>query len=162
MHPDISTNTRFLCDEMVAGLARWLRAAGYDTAQVPLGGPDGLVLAQAVREGRLLLTRDRGILQRKAAPLRVVLLVGDGIDSWAQELVQRLDLDWRRAPFSRCLACNTPLVAAPSEALAQVPATLRGSAPVSWCGCCLKAFWPGGHVRRMAARLDFWAERRPH
>jgi len=49
---------RFLCDEMLAELARWLRIAGYDAAQAERGLADRQILDQAIAEGRLMLTRE--------------------------------------------------------------------------------------------------------
>ncbi len=36
-----SPEVRFLCDEMLTRLARWLRAAGYDTVMLEIGESDG-------------------------------------------------------------------------------------------------------------------------
>lgn len=150
----------FLCDEMLAGLARWLRAAGYDTALAAGGAGDGVLMALAAAERRLLLTRDRAILQRKGAGARVVVLAGVGLDAWARELGARLELDWRRAPFTRCMVCNTLLTVAPDDAVALVPDRSRRLGPLKWCPRCARPYWPGGHVRRMAARLERWSHER--
>lgn len=142
---------RFLTDEMLSGLARWLRAAGYDTTQAPAGELDGALVALAAAEARLLLTRDRAILERRQATGVAVVLAGEGLDAWAAELAG-LGLDWRRAPFTRCLICNTALVDAP----AAVPLPAGAHPPVRWCPACRKPYWRGGHVRRMEARLIRW------
>ena len=68
---------KFLCDEMLRGLARWLRAAGYDTAVAEVGERDGALLARAVAEGRLLVTRDREMNERRGSDGTVVLLVAN-------------------------------------------------------------------------------------
>src|ERR1700726_4335696 len=53
---------QFACDAMLGGLARWLRAAGYDASwQANIDDWDLIRLAQ--REGRILLTSDTGILR---------------------------------------------------------------------------------------------------
>lgn len=153
----MATAPSFLCDEMLAGLARWLRAAGYDTLRAETGESDGVLLAQARADGRLLLTRDRAILQRRAAPSLVVVLSGGELEAWARELASGLGLDWARAPFTRCLVCNTPLLLAPPHARDLVPEDARQLVPLKWCPCCAKPYWPGGHVRRMQARLERWA-----
>ena len=54
---------RFLCDEMLTGLARWLRIAGYDTAIVVRGRRDRDLVEQANSENRILLTRDRRLVE---------------------------------------------------------------------------------------------------
>jgi uncharacterized protein with PIN domain len=48
---------------MLGRLARYLRLMGYDVSYPP-PGPDARLIAVARAEGRVLLTRDRGIKQR--------------------------------------------------------------------------------------------------
>ncbi|MGM0434316.1 MAG: DUF5615 family PIN-like protein, partial [Pseudomonadota bacterium] len=49
---------RLLCDEMLNGIAQWLRVAGHDTTVPTPGLPDDQLMAQARAEGRWLLTAD--------------------------------------------------------------------------------------------------------
>ena len=58
----------FLADAMLGRLARWLRAIGCDTAQLPVHVPDAEVVALARREDRVLLTRDRHLLRELRPP----------------------------------------------------------------------------------------------
>ena len=52
------------------------------------------------------------------------------------------------------LACVLPA----SLALAQVPSASRAvGGPVQLCPDCGRLYWPGGHVRRMLARLAEWS-----
>ena len=69
---------KFLCDEMLANLARWLRAAGYDTLLAQQRASDRALLEQARTEDRWLLTRDHKLLEFRAAPGRVLRLRGAG------------------------------------------------------------------------------------
>ncbi|TVP60861.1 MAG: hypothetical protein EA349_00880, partial [Halomonadaceae bacterium] len=101
---------RILCDEMLLGLAGWLRIAGYDTRVPDPGTQDPQVVASAVREGRWLITRDRGLLTQSSTPEVVVLLESQGLNANCQELSRRLNLNWLHAPFSRCKRCNTRLI----------------------------------------------------
>ena len=89
---------RFLCDEMLTGLARWLRIAGYDTAIAVRGRRDRDLVEQANSENRILLTRDRRLVEIRTANDRTIVLESDGIDTCASELVKRLSLDWNRDP----------------------------------------------------------------
>ena len=146
---------RFLCDEMLRGLARWLRAAGYDTVTAPPGTSDRRLLAKARAEGRRLLSRDRKLLEHRDALRWVHLLQGEGVDAWARELRTGLGLDWQRAPFSRCLLCNTPI--APPPAGVRPPADLpAGAGKLRHCPRCRKWYWEGGHVARMRRKLRAW------
>ena len=102
---------RLMCDEMLQGLARWLRAAGYDT-ELARGLPDRAVIARCIAEQRVLITRDRHLASIVPGEVRVVLARGDRTDSTARALGRDLPVDWLRAPFTRCLIDNAPLAPA--------------------------------------------------
>lgn len=157
--PDGAAEVGFLCDEMLAGLGRWLRAAGYDTAVVERGIDDRQVAERAAHEGRVLLTRDRRLAEQVAGTGAVLLLVGNDIYAWARELAERLALDWMFRPFSRCLCCNTPLELADAAQQGDLPAAIRGTQDVRYCTTCDKLFWEGSHVWRMQQRLREWKGR---
>lgn len=55
---------RFLVDNMMGRLARWLRVVGVDAGYQHESNPDAIV-AKASAEGRILLTRDRKLVQRR-------------------------------------------------------------------------------------------------
>ena len=142
---------RLLCDEMLSGFARWLRAAGHDTALAARGQPDGELIRLAEAEGRVLLTKDRKMMERRTTA-RVLLLEGD-YDLLAARLKDELGLDWVAAPFTRCVVDNTVLAPAPPEAAEDAP----WAGPVNLCPACGRLYWPGSHVKRMQARLAAWA-----
>lgn len=143
---------RFLCDEMLQGLAEWLRVAGYDTRTPETGSHDRSVLANAVAEDRWLVTRDRGLVQHRDASLYVILLTGDGQEANARELTARLNLDWLHAPFSRCKRCNTPFRKGPLPGAPAPPES--GQRGVIHCAECQQTYWDGSHVRRMREKLE--------
>jgi hypothetical protein len=142
---------------MLAALARWLRAAGYDAALAPPGAPDRTLIDQARAERRVLVTRDR-TLAGEAKGVEAVLLPDGGLDDQADVLGRTLHLDWRLAPFTRCMMDNTPLRSATAEEVAAMPETSRNHpGPFRACPRCGRLFWPGSHVRRMNERLARWA-----
>ena len=148
---------RFLCDEMLRGLGRWLRAAGYDAVMARSGLPDRALAVRCAEEHRVLLTKDRQLAATVSATAPVVLLPGDGIDDSARALRIALDIDWQYAPFTRCLVDNRPLEAAPLCSATQVPERSRAAGgPLRVCPECGRLYWPGGHVRRMQQRLAAW------
>src|SRR4051794_12485260 len=153
------SDPRFLCDEMLGRLARYLRAAGYDTALASGGAADRDVVALARREHRCLLTCDRGIAEHKAARGIAIILPRSPLDALAQELASKLHVDWLRAPFTRCLVDNTPLQPVTSAELHRVP---RDVAPDDARGCpaCGRVYWAGSHHRRMQHRLQAWSQGR--
>lgn len=142
---------RFLCDEMLARLARLLRAAGYDTYLAAAGEPDAELIKTARREGRILVTRDKRLA---AAAEESVIVEGWGVDAEAHALSRAAVLDWEFAPFSRCVVDNAHLRDATDEELASLPSRARArGGPFRLCPACGRSYWPGSHVRRMEARL---------
>lgn len=150
--PDV----RLLCDEMLLRLGRWLRAAGYDTA-IAAGGDDAALIARCAAEDRILLTRDRHLAARAAGRAAVVRLADAAIEQQVHALKGELGIDWQKAPFTRCLLDNEPLDPAPPAAAAEVPPRSQAAGgPLRRCPLCGRLYWPGGHVRRMQARLADW------
>src|SRR3712207_469851 len=111
---------RFLCDAMLGGLAKWLRAAGYDTYYASEGTDvsDRSLTRKALDEGRVLLTSDGGFLERKPVRdgslgfLRVPHLP---LEEQLRLVVEHFDLDRRQ---SRCMECNGELGVVPCGAVA--------------------------------------------
>lgn len=150
---------RFLCDVMLARLARYLRAAGYDTAQAADGLADRDILLQAIAEGRWLLTLDRKIIEHKAARGRVVTLCHGSLDDQVGMLSRYFAMDWTGRAFTRCLLDNALLRPATEGQLAAVPAdVLRPGEALSACPRCGRVYWPGSHYRRMMGHLRRWQE----
>ena len=148
---------RLLCDEMLVRLGRWLRAAGYDTVIAEGGMPDAILLARCAAEERILLTRDRHLAAVADGRVSVVCLDESSIAAQARALRAAQDIDWLHAPFTRCLVDNAPLAPAPPDMAAQVPPASRAAGdPLQLCPTCGRRYWPGGHVRRMLARLAEW------
>ena len=151
-------DVRFMCDAMLARLARWLRAAGYD-AELGAGGADRDLVERCRAEARVLLTRDRHLTRNPGGPLQFLLLPHEGPDEHAMALSSAFGVDWMRDPFSRCLVDNTPLRNADEAEVAAAPAEARSlGGPFRACPCCRRVYWPGGHVRRMTARLERWRD----
>lgn len=143
----------FIADAHLGGLARLLRMAGFDTLY-DNHFQDSEIAAIAVREGRIVLTRDRELLKRReiAHGCYVHALKPP---AQLQEIVQRLDLAARFKPFTLCLNCNAPLYALdPSLALPRVPPAVRvQQTRFSTCEVCQRIYWEGSHWRRMNALL---------
>ena len=148
---------RLLCDQMLAGLARWLRAAGYDTVLAAAGDRPAALLALCRAEGRALISRNRRLAEAAPIGVRAVLLADDDADSQALALARTLGLDWTHAPFTRCLVDNAALRAMSADELAGIPERARAlPGPFRACPSCGRLYWPGSHVRRMAAKLERW------
>jgi hypothetical protein len=118
---------RFLADRMLGGLCRYLRIMGYDCAFAADGDTDDALARRAREEGRVLLTRDRGLDGYQVAAVRRVEQV--------REVVRAFRLDPFARAFTRCLIDNAVLEVAAPE--------------LKRCPACRRDYWPGSHVRRM-------------
>ena len=150
---------RFLADSNVGRLARWLRAYGYDAAYAP-HVDDSLLIGRALAEGRVLLTRDADLMQRRVVSrgsLRALLLRSDRFDEQLRQVVEELELPGDRA-LSRCLECNGLLKNVEkkdiSKQLAAEPRTLLYYNAFRLCSKCGRTFWPGSHFANLAQRVD--------
>jgi hypothetical protein len=145
---------------MLAGLGRWLRIAGYDTAIAARGCRDRDLVEQAHAEQRVLLTRDRRLVEIRRANEWTIVLQGNSIDACARELGLRLALDWTFDPLSRCTLCNTRLERADHRLLASLPPRIRTlDTAVHVCPSCGHLYWEGSHVRRIRRRLESFADK---
>jgi uncharacterized protein with PIN domain len=146
----------FACDAMLGGLARWLRAPGYD-ASWRSDIDDWELIRLARREQRVLLTSDSGIFRIGIVRDGEVpsLLIPQGLTKVGQLafVLRKLELP-RREP--RCRACGGPLVELPKEEIRdRVPArTLGWLQHFYQCSRCRQLFWQGTHWQQIASRLE--------
>jgi uncharacterized protein with PIN domain len=151
------TFVKFLCDEMLTGLGRWLRIAGYDTLIIETIMNDQEILHLALQENRLLLTRDRHFLNMGSQD-SVIYLNSNTMEECVAELTKKLKINWLFSQFSRCIVCNTPFIEAdPQLILEQAPPDVQNSSTKFWyCPNCQKLFWEGSHTERMYKQLQKW------
>jgi len=148
---------RFLCDEMLGRLCRYLRAAGYDALLAHEGASDAELLQQCHTEGRQFLTQDMLVREHKAARDVALILPPVDLNHLAELLAEHYQLDWLSQSFTRCLVDNSPLVIADEVAMARAPAdTLNSGEPLYHCPVCGRNYWRGSHYKRMHAKLATW------
>ncbi len=144
----------FWCDAMLGGLARWLRAAGYDAAWEE-GIDDAELVRRALAKDRVLLTCDTGIMERgaiRSGRVRALLV------PHAKKLEQlRFVLRSRDLPIRppRCMACGGSLKPIPraSARPEAPPRTFASGEEFYRCTRCAKLFWRGTHWESIARRL---------
>ncbi|MBE3111737.1 MAG: hypothetical protein IMZ46_14730, partial [Acidobacteria bacterium] len=99
--------TSFVADCMLGRLAKWLRILGFDVLYFSKAEDKDLVDI-ARREGRVLLTRDTGLIEKTAKrPNRLFVRS----DDWEEQVAQILDEFglWDEVrPNTRCIECNLP------------------------------------------------------
>lgn len=150
---------KFLCDQMLCGLGKWLRAAGYDTEIATPGIDDRQLLNWAKDEARIVLSCDGRLpCGRDAFVPEPVILSTNRIEPAVRELTRRLHIDWLRRSFTRCLKDNTKLRLATREEAAHAPRCSRElPGPMMTCPSCQRLYWPGSHYRRMKGKLEAFA-----
>jgi uncharacterized protein with PIN domain len=163
-HPgDAISGLRFIVDHNVGKLARWLRMMGYDS--VFFEGPDdSAMVRQALAEGRIVLTRDTGIMKRRvviSGRLKAVLLGSEDPDEQMRQLLGSVDLLAGARPFTLCLECNAALVErSPAEVRDRVPPyVFRTQEQYMECPRCRRVYWRGTHWQAMKKKLEEMRER---
>ncbi|MFC3457541.1 Mut7-C RNAse domain-containing protein [Massilia haematophila] len=144
---------RFVADAHLGGLARLLRMAGFDTLYDNRYHDDEIV-AIALDEDRVVLTRDRELLKRRTLTHGCYLHALKPAQQF-QELFDRLDLAASARPFTICLHCNLPLRSvAKADVLDRLPPSVRElHDEFNTCDCCGRVFWRGSHHKRMTELL---------
>jgi uncharacterized protein len=129
-----------------------MRLLGLDTAYRN-DADDAELVEAAAAQGRVLLSRDRGLLRRRALPAGGYVR-GDRPDDQLADVLDRFAPPL--APWTRCLACNGPLEPVPVEQVAHrlEPGTLRTYRDFSRCRDCGGVYWRGAHARRLDAVVD--------
>ena len=147
---------RFIADNMVGRLAKWLRILGYDTEYSPRWD-DNELARRSRAEGRVLLTRDGELAQRQG--LRSLLIESDAVEEQLAQVVTHCALSLDRS-FSRCPVCNTTLdEAARHEAFGRVPPYVFATQKrFRLCPTCNQFFWQGTHWQRMRERIEELAQ----
>lgn len=155
---------RFIADVMLGRLARWLRLIGYDTLYSP-AFDDRTVMRISRQEGRILLTRDTGIMKSKACG-ECVFITTDHVQMQLKEVACALK-DMGRpemAKTPRCSLCNGPVKTEERKVLLdELPEhILRHQSAFFRCQVCGKVYWNGSHSPSIAAvRAGFLEEMRP-
>lgn len=155
MAGDTGEALTFYCDAMLGGLARWLRAAGYDT-RFDYGIDDALLIARAREEGRVVLSSDGPLFDRtvvRTGQVRALFIPRQTGKIEQLRFVMRHFRLPLRPP--RCMACGGGLIEVPRhEAAAEAPPLAFRRCERFWrCGRCGKLLWQGTHWQRVERQL---------
>jgi uncharacterized protein len=149
---------KFIADNNVGKLARWLRLIGYDTILLKQKD-DAQMIKVALSENRVILTKDAQFMKRRLVTngtLKTIQIKQDAPRLQVQELVKTLGLDYHFKPFSLCLECNRALVARGKEEVKNfVPARVfETQTQYTQCPACHRVYWPGTHWQAMGEELQ--------
>ena len=146
--------TRFVADAHLGGLARMLRMLGFDTLY-DNHFHDDTIVAMCEQDGRIVLTRDRELLKRRAVT-HGCYVHALRTEAQLREIVERLDLARCARPFTLCLHCNVPLRPVDkASVLDRLPPRVQVHYDrFSTCDACGRVYWEGSHWRNMRRMLD--------
>jgi uncharacterized protein with PIN domain len=145
---------RFVLDTHLGRLARYLRLGGFDTEYEPESGDRELARASVTR-ARTLLTRDRGLLERREVTHGYLVRATDPRAQFV-EVLRRFALAPELAPFTRCIECNGALRDATAEEIVdRVPDRARHQFDrFRACPDCGRVYWEGSHHAQLAGILE--------
>jgi uncharacterized protein with PIN domain len=146
--------TAFVLDVHLGRLARLLRMAGFD-AKYQNDYTDRDMVQISVKENRIILTRDRGLLCIKEVQ-HGYWLRSTGPREQLREVVDRFDLYSMIRPFHRCMVCNGRIKPVDKESILDElkPKTKLYYDTFHQCEICEKIYWKGSHYTRMKALMD--------
>jgi hypothetical protein len=145
---------RWIADEMLGRLARYLRFLGYDVLYAK-GMSDKAILERAKADDRVIITRDV-ILSRRGG-FRAVLVISPDVNQQLKELKVAYPSLREDVAFLRCSSCNGAL----SVVDHSTPVPPKGVPEDVWtsgrevhvCVDCGQAYWEGTHTKEI--RLTF-------
>ena len=149
---------RFIADNNVGKLAKWLRIIGYDTLFFK-EKDDNKMFEIALNENRVILTRDTQLMKRRLVTkgkLRAMLIEQDSPKAQLQKTIKNLALNYFFNPFSLCLECNQALISRGREEVQKSvpPYVFKTQNQYRECPLCHRIYWQGTHWQRMIKELN--------
>lgn len=155
---------KFVVDNNVGKLAKWLRIMGYD-ALLFREKDDGKMVKIALSQNRVVLTKDTQIMKRRlvtSGRLKAILIEDDNPEAQLRQIVGTLNLDYQFRPFSLCLECNQNLVERDKDEVRDLvpPYVFKTQSQYMECPSCHRIYWRGTHWQAMNRELEkFMAEK---
>lgn len=138
---------KFLADNMLGRLARFMRILGYDTSYPNIQAPDTVLIEISQREGRILLSRDKQLNERWN---NTFLITSDRLDDQLHQVTERF-IPQKNRFFSRCTACNGLLIE--FDAPCKEKFYEKEVQEVKHCDTCGKCYWKGTHTQNIMEYL---------
>ena len=148
---------KFIIDNNVGKLVKWLRIMGYDTLFFN-GKNDSRMIAIALAESRIILTRDTQIMKRRvvtSGQLKAILIESDKPELQLRQVIDTLNLDCQLKPFSICLECNQLLLEKSKQQVEDLvpPYVFQTQDQYMECPACHRIYWKGTHWQAMTEKL---------
>jgi hypothetical protein len=116
------------------------------------------MIAIALAEGRVILTKDSQIMRRRlvtSGRLRAILIQSDIPEEQLRQVMESMKLDYQFRPFSLCLECNQPLLNRSREEVRDLvpPYVFQTQHHYMECPTCHRIYWKGTHWQAMNRKL---------
>ena len=159
LRPPPPQPVRFLLDNHLGRLARYLRLLGFDTLYFNNAYDDAQLAELAHNKDCILLSRDRGLLKRSQVIHGYCLRSKDPRQQVA-DVLHRYQLAAQIKPWRRCLRCNGTLQPVAKEQILHrlEPKTKRYYTDFQICADCEQIYWRGSHFRKLASFVDQMCE----
>lgn len=148
----VKDRKKFLLDENLGKLAKWLRMLGYDAAVYKSISIEKKI-SLCYKERRILLTRSKKIVKRGECFSRI-LIKAEKYDKQLQEMLPLLELN-NDLLFTRCIECNNEMREIKIEKIdGLVPESVKYNfSEFKICRKCGKVYWRGSHYDAMKSKL---------
>ena len=151
---EVSRPPVFVVDSNLGKLARYLRLLGFDCLYRN-DFDDTTVATIASEQQRIVLTRDRSLLQRR------IITYGYFVRAnlpkiQTQEVMKRFNLYSLIKPLTRCTHCNGKLMETGKQQIEHClePLTRKYYEKFLVCPECSQIYWQGGHYVRIKCLID--------
>ncbi len=154
LRPKPLRTPRFILDTNLGRLARYLRLLGLDCLYRN-DYDDDTVATLASEQSRIVLTRDRALLQRKIITHGYFVRAVHPRQQ-VKEVLSRLDLFRLVKPFTRCTRCNGMLQPVDKQTIDHrlEPKTRKYFDTFLMCNTCGQIYWQGSHHTRSRRLIE--------
>jgi uncharacterized protein with PIN domain len=147
---------KFIADVMLGRLAKWMRLLGFDVLYDRTMN-DNEIIRVSLTQGRMILTRDTGLVARPLASNHV-FIESDNVRQQLEQVLTTLHITSMPGPLTRCSVCNTLLSPVAKQDVRDLvpPYVYDKSESFLRCEKCGKIYWKGTHVRRMEVKEIYY------
>jgi len=146
---------KFLCDQMLGTLAKWLRILGFDTYYANNLADDSELIEIAKKEKRILLTRDKNLVyQARRENISVIEISTTELDEQLKTVLEDVEIN-HDLILTRCLICNSVINDIKKDDVKnKIPdRVFEGNDEFWYCKKCDKIYWRGTHYNMMIDKI---------
>lgn len=150
----IPKKLKFICDVHLGKLAKYLRILGFDCLYRN-NLSDEEIINTGVKEKRIILTMDRGILKNSRVKYGA-LIVNKKLKDQLIELNDRFEIYSKAKILSRCIICNKKLIKVNRKKASEKFKYLedRHYKEFLYCKECKRIYYKGSHYKKMLNFLE--------